>query len=395
MKGNNVGSESGASLGGNSLSVRVLGVMSGTSCDGLDLAWIDANPSHWGLGFRTSKSIDYTPELRRELQALGGLSPDDPADLQAALDLERRWTVWVAAEIQRVGLNGASLVGFSGQTWYHAPDSRGTRAIGDCLALSKALALPVVGDYRSADVAAGGRGAPLVPLFDEFAFPERSACLNLGGIANLSAKQSSSSTSRPTIGYTESGSSLVGWDICGCNLLLNRQAARLGLAFDRGGAISSSRSPDLEVLQSLNAWSYLQHDPPKALAAEDLAGLHQLLDDLEPEVALSTATAHIGATIARDLVSACTNPGRVLTTGGGAWNEALLEAIECQLKAANPHWEIERPQAMWVNGKEAAAFAWLALRTAFGEVTSLASATGARRDVHGGKLYGNFAAQRM
>jgi anhydro-N-acetylmuramic acid kinase len=366
--------------------IRVLGVMSGTSCDGLDLAWIEANSSSWQVKLTESQAIDYPWYLQNELRSLGELSPDVPSELVAAIDLEQRWTAWVAAEIQRacrekVGRerDATSLVGFSGQTWYHQPDGRGTRAIGDCAALSMALGLPVVGDYRSADVAAGGRGAPLVPLFDAFTFPDHAACLNLGGIANLSAGKVAGQR--------------IAWDVCACNLLLNRQAARLGLPYDRGGALAAAANADTQTRSALDAWPYLKLEPPKALAAEDFEALHHLLDALPPEVALSTATAHIGAAIARDLQSAAEKPGRVLVTGGGAWNEALLAAIEIGLNAQTQGWVIDRPTADWVDGKEAAAFAWLALRTACGQTTSFASATGAQRDVHGGKLYGNFAAQ--
>jgi anhydro-N-acetylmuramic acid kinase len=379
-------------------SVCVLGLMSGTSCDGLDLALIDVDLSDWSMQWRAFTSFDYSEDLRSELRALGALSPDNSAELSAALALERRWTNGVIdtvmnaleGELQRE-LKGScrpELVGFSGHTWYHELHDvlpGRTRAIGGCQQLADALGLAVVGDYRSADVAAGGRGAPLVPLFDAHVFPEFSACLNLGGIANLSAQRGRAD-----------GGQRVAWDVCGCNLLLNRQAERLGEAYDAGGVLAGAAQMDRATLEKLRRWTHLAAPPPKALSAEDLGGLHALLDALPPAIALATATEHIAEAISAALLAATAQKNgtaRVLVTGGGAWNHHLLlrlERVLTEMTSRNQcdvKWSVERPEARWVEGKEAAAFAWLALRTLDGRVTSLASATGADADVCGGLIY--------
>jgi anhydro-N-acetylmuramic acid kinase len=375
-------------------SVCVLGLMSGTSCDGLDLALIDVDLSDWSMQWLAFASFDYSEDLRSELRALGALSPDNAAELSAAIALESRWTNWVIDTVMNA-LQGdlmhncrPELVGFSGHTWYHELQDvlpGRTRAIGGCQQLADTLGLAVVGDYRSADVAAGGRGAPLVPLFDAHVFPEFSACLNLGGIANLSAQRERAGEGQR-----------VAWDVCGCNLLLNRQAERVGEAYDAGGVLASAAQMDRATLEKLRRWSHLATPPPKALSAEDLGGLHALLDALPPAIALATATEHIAEAISAALFAATTHKNgtvRVLVTGGGAWNHHLLLRLESALTemSARNHcavkWSVERPGARWVEGKEAAAFGWLAMRTLDGKVTSLASATGANADICGGLIY--------
>ncbi|MGB1074544.1 MAG: anhydro-N-acetylmuramic acid kinase, partial [Flavobacteriales bacterium] len=161
---------------------------------------------------------------------------------------------------------------------YHEPAGRGTRAVGDGTLLTRTVGLPVVADYRSADVVAGGQGAPLVPLFDSVVLSGHGACLNLGGIANLTwLPQSADDPVRAA-------------DLCGANLLLNRQARRAGLAFDRDGDLARRGTVQPEALARLQQWPYLHREGPKSLAAEDLDPLHEILDGI-PDPRNSTATA--------------------------------------------------------------------------------------------------------
>lgn len=350
--------------------------MSGTSCDALDMALCQWTPSTGEFEFLDVQEQPYPIHWRKVLRNLGQW--DHPSVFEA----ERAWTDWVidalrpwvdAWQSQHGPLH---LIGFSGHTWYHEPSGRGTAALGDAQALHRAFGIPVVAEYREADVAAGGQGAPLVPLFDAHMFADRLACVNLGGIANITILPG---------GPTES---VRAWDVCGANLLLNRQARRLGLDFDRAGALAKRGEVNSVVLQRMTAWPHLGAPPPKSLAAEDLEPLHALLDGIpKPEDALATAVGWMAMALT-EAVKSAERPGRILVTGGGAWNEALLENWRSALPEGT---ELELPAERWIKGKEAAAFAWLALRTVGGEPTSLASVTGAEFDVCGGRLFGNFA----
>lgn len=356
---------------------RVVGTMSGTSCDGLDVALIEVDAEGAQVRWLALREFPYPEGWVKRLRNLGSLSEAD------AMDLEQAWTNWVLDKLSpvlsdwSVEFGALHLLGWSGHTWYHEPAGRGTRAIGCPSVLHRALQLPVVADYRSADVAMGGQGAPLVPLFDAVVFPDHIACLNLGGIANVTSALP--------------GQPVRASDLCGCNLLLNRQAGRMGRTVDRDGEGAAAGKLDVRALEGLQGWAYLRRAWPKSLAAEDLAFLHDILDTVpRPEDALATAVHWIADTIAAGLPA---RPGRVLVTGGGVHHPILRSALTQALEENGM--EVDVPAALWVNGKEAAAFAWLAWRTAHGKTTSLASVTGASKDVHGGVLFGTFTPPGM
>lgn len=356
---------------------RVIGTMSGTSCDGLDVVLVEIRDGGTTVTLLESTAFDYGPEWSERMRGLPALS--DPE----ALRLEQEWTGWVSDRIAgclRVwtAVHGpAHLIGFSGHTWYHEPAGRGTRAVGDGALLTRTVGLPVVADYRSADVAAGGQGAPLVPLFDSVVLSGHGACLNLGGIANLTwLPQSADDPVRAA-------------DLCGANLLLNRQARRAGLAFDRDGDLALSGTVQPEALIRLQQWPYLHREGPKSLAAEDLDPLHDILDGIpDPRNAAATAVEWVAQTVAGSLDPAEEASRTLLVTGGGAHHHCLMERLRTLLPKG---WTLEIPDPAWVDGKEAIAFAWLALQTAQGKPTSLATVTGASQDVCGGVLFGTFA----
>jgi len=356
---------------------RVIGTMSGTSCDGLDVVLVEIRDGGTAVTLLESTAFDYGPEWSERMRGLPALS--DPE----ALRFEQEWTGWASDRIAgclRVwtAVHGpAHLIGFSGHTWYHEPGGRGTRAIGDGALLTRTLGLPVVADYRSADVAAGGQGAPLVPLFDSVVLSGHGACLNLGGIANLTwLPQSADGPVRAA-------------DLCGANLLLNRQARRAGLAFDREGDLARSGTVQAEALMRLQQWPYLHRNGPKSLAAEDLAALHDILDGIsDPRDASATAVEWVAQTVTVNLDPVEEANRTLLVTGGGAHHRYLTERLRTLLPKG---WALEVPEPEWVDGKEAIAFAWLALRTAQGKPTSLATVTGASQDVCGGVLFGTFA----
>ena len=357
---------------------RVMGTMSGTSCDGLDVALLEVSSSGSDVRWLALKAFSYDEAMADRLRGLSGLTDAE------ALELESEWTAWVASALAPLvqewtrEFGPIDLLGFSGHTWYHEPGGRGTRALGHGALLHERLSLPVVVDYRGADVAAGGQGAPLVPLFDSVVFADHGACLNLGGIANL------------TLLPQTAGDPVRAADLCGANLLLNRQARRLGKAFDRGGQSARQGVVQADALARLMAWPYLERDWPKSLAAEDLAAVHNVLDGVvDPADAAATAVEWIARCAANALPPSAEGERTLMVTGGGAHHGFLMERMRARLPQG---WRLVLPDGPWVDGKEAAAFAWLALRTARGLTTSLASVTGATEDVCGGVLCGTFAA---
>ena len=353
--------------------------MSGTSCDGLDVALIEVRNDGYEVRWLALKEFAYSDAWAARMRGLGTLPERE------VRRLEQEWTDWV---LNHMGpqlkawseeFGPLHLVGFSGHTWYHEPAGRGTCAIGDAARLQAAWGMPVVADYRSADVAAGGQGAPLVPLFDALLFKEHAACLNLGGVANVTVRQSD--------GVIRAS------DLCGCNLLLNRQALRLGIPLDRDGRGAAEGQCSSEALAALDSWSHLTRPWPKSLAAEDLGALHAVLDAcVRPEDALATGVHWVAKTVAEAL-EAQSVTGSVMATGGGAHHPVLVRQLREELTRRNMALNI--PDLRWVDGKEAAAFAWLAWRTAMGRTTSLATVTGAATDVCGGVLYGNFTPPGM
>lgn len=357
-----------------------MGTMSGTSCDGLDVALLEVSSSGSEVRWLSLKAFSYGAAMAERLRGLPGLAEAD------ALELETEWTVWVASVLGPMvrewtrEYGQIDLIGFSGHTWYHEPSGRGTRALGDGAFLHEQLGLPVVVDYRGADVASGGQGAPLVPLFDSVVFADHAACLNLGGIANL------------TLLPQTAGDPVRAADLCGANLLLNRQARRLAKAFDRGGESARQGVVQADALARLAAWPYLGRDWPKSLAAEDLAAVHDILDGVaNPADAAATAVEWIAQCVANALPPVAESQRTLMVTGGGAHHGFLMERMQARLPQG---WQLFLPDGWWIDGKEAAAFAWLALRTARGLTTSLASVTGASNDVCGGVLCGTFAAPR-
>ncbi len=272
------------------------------------------------------------------------------------------------------------FVSSHGHTIFHQPTELGlTFQLGHGGALAAAAGLPVVCDFRSADVALGGQGAPLVPMGDRLLFSEFGCCLNLGGIANLSAE-------RPD------GTRLA-FDVCAANQLLNALAAEAGLAYDADGALARAGKELPTLRAALDAPEFFVRAAPKSLGREwveknSLAALKAAADAPLPD-RLHTAVRHIAGQLGRAISSAfATLPAetdcRVLVTGGGAYNGFLLECLREELAGSIA---VVVPEPAIVEFKEALIFALLGVLRWRGEVNTLASATGASRDSSGGAIY--------
>lgn len=351
-------------------SYKVIGLMSGTSLDGLDIARCEFRRGQsWGYRILEAETLAYPPALASLLRSADKLGADGLVREHVA------YGRWLGEQV-RVFLTSrgqsADFIASHGHTIFHQPANGFTFQLGDGAALAVAAGLPVVCDFRAQDVALGGQGAPLVPVGDTLLFAAYSHCLNLGGIANIS--------------YDRAGKRVAG-DLCPCNLLLNPVAERRGLSFDRDGHLARAGRPDPALLSRLNALSFYRKSLPKSLGREDLErAYYPLLDEssLSEEDMLSTLAHHIAEIIGEGIrgSGAVRDGQQVLLTGGGARNRYLVELIREKSSI-----DVVVPDDSLIDFKEALIFAFLGLLRWREEVNVLASVTGAERDHCAGAIY--------
>ena len=351
--------------------MRILGLMSGTSLDGIDLALCDIDES--GYRVVAAETTPYYEEWRKRLSTLEQASAYEYA--LANVELGHLYGRTINTFLAKRGLK-ADAVASHGHTIFHQPKLGLTAQIGDGDAIAAETGLPVVSNFRTLDVALGGQGAPLVPIGDELLFGQYDACLNLGGIANIS--------------YRADGKR-VAFDICPCNMALNRLAAMLGYPYDKGGINARGGQVHTCLLHELDALEYYTAMGPKSLGKEwfvdqfwplvkGFIGVVPSLSKVRD--ALATVSAHIAMQVGR--VLEVHGIGTLLVTGGGAWNSYLIE----QIGEYRPATAITVPDELTVNYKEAVIFALLGYLRLGGKVNTLASVTGAKCDSVGGVLSG-------
>ncbi len=348
----------------------VLGLMSGTSLDGLDILHVEfeRSPSgKWTYRMGDAETIPYPAPLRDSLASTLEMS-----GLEISL-LDVEYGHYTGCRIREFVERRALKVDFvavHGHTVFHQPDRGLTLQIGDGAAIAVECGLPVVNRFRNTDVALGGQGAPLVPIGDALLFPEYDFCLNLGGISNIS--------------YEEKGKRIA-FDISPCNLALNRLARREGLPFDRDGALAASGHLLPGLLEKLDALEFYQTLKPKSLGFEWMDAcfwpVFSGYGQAETEDLLHTVTEHIASQIAR----VCRRfPAKrsLLLSGGGAMNLYLRERI-----ASLSGLELTPVPRQIVEYKEALIFAFMGVLRMRGETNCLRSVTGACRDSIGGAVY--------
>ncbi|XSG82760.1 MAG: anhydro-N-acetylmuramic acid kinase [Methyloligella sp. ZOD6] len=369
--------------------VTVLGLMSGTSMDGIDVALIATDGERLtdrGRGLSYPYPLDTRDRVREASKAawrIWGLSAKgrvpDPQDMALLEAVEKEITELHADAIgdflEAFGLSrkDIDLIGFHGQTVFHDASRRITRQLGDGPLLAQLTRIDVVHDFRSADIAAGGQGAPLVPVYhravsDEIGFEKPLAVVNIGGIANIT--------------WIGADGSLVAFDTGPGNCMLDEwMLQEAGLAFDRNGECALRGKADKTVLKRLASHPYYQRKPPKSLDRYDLPGLKA------SELSLEDGAATLVALTAREIVAAAdylpARPRRWVLAGGGAKNPAIVQAIaeavrEPVTSADEMGWSAEH--------FEAEAFAFLAVRALRKLPLTYPSTTGVRRPLTGGRL---------
>lgn len=343
---------------------NVVGLMSGTSLDGLDLCCVSFDfDGSWHYRILKAESVDYPAALREKLASAQTMSAQDYARLHS--DYGLYLGEQVRDFLQRNQLQ-ADLVASHGQTIFHQPSVRFTAQIGSGAGIAAVTGIDTVCDFRTTDVALGGQGAPLVPIGDAILFGEYDACLNLGGFSNIS--------------YAD-GDKRLAYDISPVNYVLNHYAGKWGLAFDRDGNLARSGQIKNDLLERLNELPFYTRSGPKSLGREWVeAEIYPLIEsyNLPAEDVLATFVEHVAMQIARHV-----RGGRVLVTGGGARNVFLLE----RMQACAPQVRYVVPDALTVDFKEALIFALLGALYAADLPNCLATVTGAVRNNIGGCLY--------
>jgi anhydro-N-acetylmuramic acid kinase len=356
---------------------KVIGIMSGSSMDGIDLAMCNITSDNGKYSFTIDQchTYDYSETWRLRLSQIR--KADSLAYAKTDVFYGHYLGQLVNQFIKENDLE-ADLVGSHGHTVFHYPEEMITRQVGDGASLSAICHLPVVTDFRSMDVAKKGQGAPLVAIGDQMFFNDYDFCLNLGGFANISGKI---------------GEYRVSFDICPANILLNRVARDLDLEYDHNGEIASRGAINYGLLEQLNDIDYYAMPFPKSLNRDWINNeLWQIVKEgekLTPEDKMKTFVDHIGIQISKsiDYLSAKNPKGkRVLVTGGGAFNTILMDHIRTHSEA-----EFIVPDEKLVKYKEALIFALMAVMRLENKPNIIKTFTGAKSDSISGSLNGDFS----
>ena len=354
--------------------VRAAGAMSGTSLDGVDVAVLETDGCTI-TRFGPSSYRAYSDAERAVIAAALGQWSGDAVEAAAR--------VVDAAHFEALEpYRDVDLMGFHGQTLAHAPRTHGTLQAGDGALLADRLSVPVVWDFRTADVELGGEGAPLAPFFHHAcaryigeAAPV--AFLNLGGVGNLTWVD-------PSVTAPDAAGALLAFDTGPANAPVNDlMQARLGLAYDADGAVARRGTVEMGALELFLAEPYFARMPPKSLDRNDFAEMVALVNELSDADAAATLTAMCAEGVAEAMQHCPAPPARLLVTGGGRHNPVLMQMLRVSLEC--PVLPVE---AVGLDGDmlEAQAFAFLAVRVARGMSTSCARTTGVAAAVGGGMI---------
>jgi len=345
--------------------------MSGTSLDGVDAAWLETD----GIAvaaFGPCLTLSYDSALRRDLRDILDLAPTLAPDDRRLADVVERLTTRHVQAVHAIG-RAADLVGFHGQTILHQPRLRRTWQIGDAGMLARQTGLRVASDFRSADIAAGGEGAPLAPIYHAALarrLPKPVAIVNIGGVANVT-----------WIGMDDT---LLAFDTGPGNALLDDWTSRhIGEAFDKDGRLARAGEPDQRILAGLLSHPYFDRLPPKSLDRLDFSDALAAsgLASLSPADGAATLAAFTVASIARARLPA--PPKRWLVSGGGRHNPVLMNGLQNILGAP-----VSAVETVGWNGDslEAQCFAFLAARIEAGLPLSFPGTTGIPDPTAGGTI---------
>jgi anhydro-N-acetylmuramic acid kinase len=354
--------------------VWALGAMSGTSLDGVDAAMVQTD-GETIFAFGDSAYRVYSPTEEAVLRDALGKWPDEVG--QEVLPLVQQAHVDVLSRFE-----GAQIVGFHGQTLAHDPQGRGTHQLGDGEALAMHLGLPVIWDFRSADVRLGGEGAPLAPFFHfacaKWIGADRPlAFLNLGGVGNITWID-------PSRDRPDQDGALLAFDTGPANAPVNDlMMQRRGEVCDRDGALALQGTVAQGALELFLDEPYFRKIPPKSLDRDAFSDLYTLVHDLSDADAAATLTAMSAAAVLQAMEHCPSPPERLLVCGGGRKNPVMMAMLRAALDAV-----VDPVEAVGLDGDmlEAQAFGHLAVRVLRGLPTSCPATTGVAAAVAGGTV---------
>ena len=349
---------------------RVIGVMSGTSLDGLDIAYciFEKKAQKWAFKIQETICETYPKEFRQKLAEIEKSSALDFVKLDTEFGSFIGKKVKLFMDKNRLKVD---FVSSHGQTIFHQPQNGFTSQIGNGAAIAAACGITTICDFRRLDVALKGQGAPLVPIGDQYLFSEYEFCLNLGGFANVS--------------FQNKGKRLA-FDICPVNIVLNALSEQLGKAYDRNGTFASRGHVDKNLLAKLNSLKFYKMPFPKSLGKE------WVLDELFPILHQSSISVHDKlATFCEHIAiqmgiiatfSGKKRGSKILCSGGGVYNHYLMQRIQTYSK-----YQLLIPATEIIEFKEALLFAFLGVLRITEQKNCLQSVTGAIEDNVGGCVY--------
>ena len=345
--------------------VFCIGLMSGTSLDGIDLVYVKFYKNEYqNFKIIYTKTLSYTNKWKTTLQKAIHFSEDK------LKDLDTKYGVFLGEKINTFindfSIDKIDFIASHGHTILHEPAKGVTLQIGSGKEIARITNQKVICDFRTQDVKLGGQGAPLVPIGDELLFAEYDYCLNLGGFANISYKKDNER---------------IAFDICPVNIVLNHYANKIGLPYDESGCVAQKGVVNQELLEELNSLEFYSLNAPKSLGLEWVQKeIFPLIDAFEMEVSdiLRTFVQHVACQISKVI----SNSNSVLITGGGAFNCFLIKQIE-ELSGN----KIRLPNNRIINFKEALIFAFLGVLKVDNQVNCLSSVTGAIKDHSSGVIF--------
>lgn len=347
-------------------SYRCIGLMSGTSLDGVDLVCVSLQTgTSFSYELLAAKTYTYSKAWKEKLQ---GAFSNTTSQLK---ELDKEYGQYLGDLVleftDNFAIDSLDFIASHGHTIFHKPEAGYTLQIGCGKELSRRTGVTVVYDFRSQDVAMGGQGAPLVPIGDKLLFSKNDFCLNLGGFANISF---------------ESSGSRIAFDICPVNIVMNHMVSSLGWDYDDKGKLASSGKIIPQLLDALNALDFYRLQAPKSLGFEFVvAEVFPIIEQYDCAKAdiLCTFVEHVAQQIA-DVLSQ-KEEGNVLVTGGGARNDFLMQRI-----AALSTIKVVIPSDNLVDYKEALVFALLGVLKIENSINCLATVTGASKDHSSGLI---------
>jgi len=353
----------------------VVGIMSGTSLDGIDIALchFKENNELWDFKIIKAKTYDYSEEWKSNLKKASELSGIELIKLHKEYG---RYTGELVNKFLKGVIQRTDLIASHGHTIFHMPQEQLNFQLGDGASIAATTGINTVSDFRTLDVALNGQGAPLVPIGDHFLFRNYDSCINLGGFANIS--------------FENNEKHQIAYDICPVNIVLNELAQTTGIEYDKNGDLGRKGEINKVLLKNLDQLKFYKQNPPKTLGKE---WIDEIITPLINKSTISindkmrTIYEHISFQISESINENIKEhngekKSSILFTGGGTHNGFLMDLIKAKSKA-----EIVIPAKEIIDYKEALIFAFLGILRLRRKINCLSSVTGSRIDTSGGIVH--------